>query len=111
MNELERLLAERISAEGPLSFSDYVAEALYHPHLGFYATGGRAGRRGDFLTSPEVGPLFGAVVARALDTCWTELGRPAPFVFVDAGAGPGTLARSIDRARAHHPGFWGRGRS
>ena len=30
--------------------------ALYHPELGFYATGGRAGRRGDFLTSPEVGP-------------------------------------------------------
>ena len=37
---------------------------------------GQAGRRGDFLTSPEVGPLFGAVVARFLDAEWERLGRP-----------------------------------
>ena len=56
---------------------------------------GPAGRRGDFLTSPEVGPLFGAVLARALDAWWDELGRPDPFMVVEAGAGPGTLARSV----------------
>lgn len=75
-------------------FSEFMAEALYGPS-GFYTTGGRAGRRGDFITSPEVGPLFGAVVARFLDTEWRQLGRPNPFTVVDAGAGPGTLARSI----------------
>jgi SAM-dependent MidA family methyltransferase len=68
--------------------------ALYGPG-GFYATTGRAGRRGDFLTSPEVGPLFGAVVARFLDAEWERLGRPDPFTVVDAGAGPGSLARSV----------------
>ena len=58
--------------------------------------GGRAGgRAGHFLTAPEVGPLFGAVLARALDAWWAELGRPAPFTVVDWGAGPGTLARSV----------------
>jgi SAM-dependent MidA family methyltransferase len=69
--------------------------ALYHPAHGFYETGGGAGRGGDFLTSPEVGPLFGAVLARALDAWWTELGRPDPFTVVEAGAGRGALARSI----------------
>lgn len=69
-------------------------QALYGER-GFYSTGGRAGRRGDFITSPEVGPLFGAVLARALDAWWEELGRPDPFTLVEAGAGPGTLARSI----------------
>ena len=69
--------------------------ALYHPEAGFYATGGAAGRQGDFLTSPEVGPLFGAVVARALDAWWRELGEPDPFVVVEAGAGRGTLARTV----------------
>lgn len=68
--------------------------ALYGPN-GFYASGGRAGRRGDFLTSPEVGPLFGAVLARYLDAEWERLGRPEPFTVVDAGAGPGTLARAV----------------
>lgn len=71
--------------------------ALYGDH-GFYSTHGSAGRRGDFLTSPEVGPLFGAVIARALDSWWNELGRPKDFTVVEFGAGPGTLARSIAAA-------------
>jgi len=82
-----------------LAFSAYVDAALYDPSSGFYAKGGVAGRRGDFLTSPEVGPLFGAVVGRALDRWWSELGRPDPFVLVEGGAGPGTLARSLHRAQ------------
>lgn len=53
------------------------------------------GRGGDFLTSPEVGPLFGAVVARAVDGWWRAMGRPDPFVVVEAGAGPGTLCRTV----------------
>lgn len=80
---------------GPERFDVFVERALYDPERGFYASGGRAGRRGDFLTSPEVGPLFGAVLARALDRWWDELGRPEPFTVVDAGAGPGTLARTV----------------
>jgi SAM-dependent MidA family methyltransferase len=62
---------------------------------GFYSGSGRAGRRGDFLTSPEVGPLFGNVVANAIDAAWTKLGSPDGFQIVEVGAGPGTLARSI----------------
>jgi len=69
--------------------------ALYQPELGFYEAGGAAGRRGDFLTSPEVGPLFGAVLARALDAWWRELGEPTPFTVVEAGAGRGTLASAV----------------
>lgn len=69
---------------------------MYHPQFGFYETGGGAGRGGaDFLTSPEVGPLFGAVLARAVDGWWAELGRPDPFTVVEAGAGRGTLASAI----------------
>lgn len=62
---------------------------------GFYAGGGGAGRQRDFITSPELGLLFGTVMARALDGWWLELGRPDPFVVVEAAAGTGTLARSI----------------
>lgn len=93
--DLERAIVEHIRANGPIGFDDYVAHALYTPGLGFYARGGGAGRRRDFLTSPEVGPLFGAVVAQALDAWWDDLGRPERFVVVEAGAGPGTLARAI----------------
>jgi len=78
-----------------LSFAQYMEIALYDEAVGFYTTTGRAGRRADFLTSPEVGPLFGALLARRLDEEWRALGSPDIFVVVECGAGPGTLARSI----------------
>jgi SAM-dependent MidA family methyltransferase len=94
-DDLARKIRTRIERHGPIPYDAFVEAALYDPDDGFYATGGSAGRRGDFLTSAEVGPLFGAVLARALDEWWEELGRPDPYVVVDAGAGPGTLARGV----------------
>jgi SAM-dependent MidA family methyltransferase len=110
-------VAAAIARSGPLRFDRYLELALYGP-CGFYQSGGTAGRRGDFLTSPEVGPLFGAVVARYLEAERERLGDPADFSVVEAGAGPGALARSVlaaspglrytavevsDAQRARHP--------
>lgn len=90
----EEIGAAIAAAGGAIPFEQYMHLALYGEH-GFYTGSGQAGRRGDFITSAEVGPLFGAVVARALDAWWAELGRPEELTFVDAGAGPGTLARAV----------------
>jgi SAM-dependent MidA family methyltransferase len=71
-------------------------EAALYGEGGFFATGHGAGRGGrDFVTSPEVGTLFGALVARALDGWWDDLGGPDPFLVVDAGAGRGRLAADV----------------
>lgn len=99
MDALAARLAERVARHGPLPLEEFLEAALYDPEGGFYASGGTAGRSGDFLTAPEVGPLFGAVMARALDTWWEGLGRPDPFVVAECGAGPGTLARTVLAAR------------
>jgi SAM-dependent MidA family methyltransferase len=98
MNPLEQRIAAEIRRRGPIPFGEVMSLALDDEEHGFYATGGSAGRRGDFVTSPEVGPLFGAVVARAIDSWWRELGEPDPFVVIEAGAGPGTLAAAVLRA-------------
>ena len=91
----DEISAAIAAAGGAIPFSEYMQLALYGQG-GFYTTGGRAGRRGgDFLTSPEVGPLFGTVIAHVLDAWWKELGSPSRFDVVECGAGPGTLARSI----------------
>ncbi|HUS41024.1 MAG TPA: SAM-dependent methyltransferase [Ilumatobacteraceae bacterium] len=93
-------IRDAIRADGPIAFERFMELALYGSE-GFYtrADGGSAGRRGDFITSPEIGPLFGAVVSRYLDAEWRRIGRPDVFTVVDAGAGPGTLARSIAAAQ------------
>jgi len=72
--------------------------ALYGEQ-GFYTAGGSAGRRGDFITSPEVGPLFGAVLARMVDSLWHQLGEPNQFTVIEAGAGAGALARAFRAAQ------------
>src|SRR5688572_12961826 len=78
-----------------VGFDVFMHEALYGAD-GFYRRRGGAGRRGaDFITSPEVGPLFGAVFANALDAWWDELGRPDPYVVVEGGAGRGALRDAI----------------
>jgi NADH dehydrogenase [ubiquinone] 1 alpha subcomplex assembly factor 7 len=92
-------LAERIHRGGPVPFSAFVEAALYDPDAGFFAIGHGAGRAGrDFVTSPEVGPLFGVCIARALDGWWRELGEPDPFIVMEAGAGSGRLCREVLRA-------------
>ena len=90
----DELRAAIVAAGGAIRFDEFMRIALYGDH-GFYTTGGQAGRRGDFITSPEVGPLFGAVLARWIDAEFRRIGEPADFTIVECGAGPGTLARSV----------------
>ena len=80
---------------GPISYSEFIESCLYDVIDGFYVSNGFAGRRGDFLTSSEVGPLFGAVLVNWIDSVWEDLGQPSGFTVVEVGAGRGTLARSI----------------
>jgi SAM-dependent MidA family methyltransferase len=92
---LDEVIAERVRRVGPIPFDEFMELALYHPEFGFYSAGRGAGRGGDFLTSPHVGPLYGAVIARALDEWWDELANPDPFTVIEAGAGDGSLARDV----------------
>src|SRR5450432_4633465 len=95
MTRVDEELAERIGREGPIPFDAFVDVALYCEG-GFFTRARGAGRAGrDFVTSPEVGQLFGALVARALDGWWRELHEPDPFLVVDAGAGRGRLAADV----------------
>ena len=58
-------------------------------------TGLRSVAKGDYLTSPEVSPVFGAMVGRQLRQMWEAMGSPSRFDIVEAGAGNGTLCRDI----------------
>jgi SAM-dependent MidA family methyltransferase len=86
--------------DGWLPFDRYMAMALYAPGLGYYARGDRQfgvlpGSGSDFVTAPELSPLFGRALARqvaqALDAC----GADEVWEF---GAGSGALARQLIEA-------------
>ena len=90
------LIREEIEREGPITFARFMERALYEPALGYYATSAdRPTRAGDFLTSPELHPVFGWAIARQVDEMWKRLGAPAEFVLREYGAGTGALGSAI----------------
>ncbi|HYP24421.1 MAG TPA: SAM-dependent methyltransferase, partial [Actinomycetota bacterium] len=96
MNDLERLLHERIERDGPLPFGAFMQLALYHPRLGYYSGGGeRSGWRGHFLTSPELDPAYGELWARGFEKAWAACGSPETFHVVEVGPGEGGFAHSV----------------
>jgi SAM-dependent MidA family methyltransferase len=93
---LERIIAAEISAGGGwMSFARYMELALYAPGLGYYSGGSRKfGSEGDFLTAPELTPLYGQALARQVAQV---LAASAPLV-IEAGAGSGRLAADLLQA-------------
>nr|HEV7953557.1 SAM-dependent methyltransferase [Candidatus Acidoferrales bacterium] len=103
---LARELAARISANGPITFSDYMESCLYDPDYGYYSSKKRT-RFADYYTSVDVHPIFGRLLARQLEQMWQILDRPSEFVMVESGAGIGRLAKHIlDFAASHLPDFY-----
>ena len=98
MTPLARLLAARITAGGPLSLADYMADCLMHPTHGYYATRDPFGAAGDFTTAPEISQMFGELAGLALAQCWLDQGRPTRLMLAEIGPGRGTLMADSLRA-------------
>ena len=80
------------SAGGWLSFARFMELALYAPGLGYYSAGStKFGASGDFVTAPELSPLFAQCLARQVAQL---IEQDIPDV-VELGAGSGTLAAGI----------------
>ncbi|MCI0814959.1 MAG: SAM-dependent methyltransferase, partial [Chloroflexi bacterium] len=94
---LKAAIASAINdAGGALPFRDFMQLALYHPTLGYYTSRREViGRTADYVTSPELTPLFGAMLGRQLREMWERLDRPESFDAVEAGPGTGILARDV----------------
>ncbi|MVW79371.1 class I SAM-dependent methyltransferase [Bordetella sp. 02P26C-1] len=93
------------SAGGWLPFDQWMAQALYAPGLGYYAAGavklasaaatdarGTPIAEGDFVTAPELTPLFGQSVARQVAQI---LSATDTHTVLEFGAGTGALAESV----------------
>jgi SAM-dependent MidA family methyltransferase len=93
---LSARIREEIMRAGPMPFARFMDLALFDPDGGYYRSAeARPGRGGDFLTAPELHPIFGEMLARAIAQAWELLGRPDPFVVREHGAGDGALASSV----------------
>ena len=100
---IERI-AERVEcAGGVISFHDYMHSCLYEPGLGYYTAGSlKLGKDGDFITAPEISPMFGQCLGNYAARIFAD-GLPA--CVLEVGAGSGRLCRDlVQRLNSlHHP--------
>jgi SAM-dependent MidA family methyltransferase len=91
---LARLLLEEIDAAGgSIDFHRYMELVLYAPGFGYYSAGaGKIGPGGDFITAPELSPLFSRCIANQCDEI---LLRTGGGVILELGAGTGRMALDI----------------
>lgn len=92
-DRLSALIADQIDqAGGWISFARYLELVLYAPGLGYYSAGSRKfGAAGDFVTAPEMTPLFGQALARQV----AEIMAQSASEIIEAGAGTGLLAADL----------------
>jgi SAM-dependent MidA family methyltransferase len=90
---LTEFIRRDITAQGGwISFARYMELALYSPGLGYYAAGAhKLGEAGDFITAPELSPLFGRTVARQV----AEIMAQSASSILELGAGSGKLAMDM----------------
>jgi SAM-dependent MidA family methyltransferase len=86
---LREIIQEQIfAAGGAIPFSRFMELCLYAPGLGYYSAGAaKFGPAGDFVTAPELGPLFAACIADAVAPVLQQLGQEAEFVELGGGSG------------------------
>jgi SAM-dependent MidA family methyltransferase len=91
---LQKAICEEIESNGGhISFDRFMHMALYEPGLGYYSAGARKfGKSGDFITAPEISPLFSICVARQCAQILTQLEHA---VILELGAGTGVMASDI----------------
>lgn len=87
-------ISDRIhAAGGHIGFAEFMRLVLYAPGLGYYSAGTRKfGEAGDFVTAPEVSPLFSRVLARQCHEVLAALGGGD---VLEIGAGSGVLAADL----------------
>ncbi|HEX5055136.1 MAG TPA: SAM-dependent methyltransferase [Gammaproteobacteria bacterium] len=90
---LSRHIRGQIEREGSIPFADFMRMALYEAGLGYYMTGLRKfGDGGDFITAPEVSPLFSFCLAGQCLEVMQHIPRASILEF---GAGSGVMASDI----------------
>jgi SAM-dependent MidA family methyltransferase len=97
--KLSALIRERIQSSGNwIDFAEFMQLALYAPGLGYYSAGARKfGVAGDFVTAPEISPLFSRCIARVVAENLESL---TSGVILEVGAGTGRMAAELIRSLA-----------
>ncbi|MFK5986888.1 MAG: SAM-dependent methyltransferase [Pseudomonadota bacterium] len=94
---LEHIIQQIQLSDGKIDFEQYMQLALYAPGLGYYSAGlHKFGAQGDFVTAPEISPLFAQVLAIQAEVVLEQIKQQTGQAnLLEVGAGSGKMAGDI----------------
>ena len=98
-------LKSLIQTNGPISVSQFIKEALFHPHLGYYNQQNPFGKEGDFITAPEISQVFGELIGAYFIDLWQNNYHSGKINLIEMGAGNGTLMKDFLNIAKKIPNF------
>jgi NADH dehydrogenase [ubiquinone] 1 alpha subcomplex assembly factor 7 len=100
-DRLVEQLRRDIAETGCITVHQFMQAVLGH----YYADRDPLGRRGDFITAPEISQMFGEMIGLWCVDLWSRMGKPDPFILAELGPGRGTLMADALRAARVSPDF------
>lgn len=96
-------IRHEITSQGPIPVDRFMALALMDDEFGYYQARDAIGRKGDFITAPEISQIFGELLGLWSAVLWQQMGAPQKFNLVELGPGRGTLMADALRAMCVMP--------
>ncbi len=78
-----------------LTIDKYINKALYNTKFGYYMKNNPFGKKGDYITSPNISVLFSEMIAIWIISFWENLKCPKNFNLIELGAGNGEMMKQI----------------
>lgn len=106
LSQMQNHLINLIKNNGPISVADFMREALFHPNLGYYNQKNPFGKKGDFITAPEISQVFGELIGAYFASLGMNYYFGRKINLVEMGAGNGTLMKDLLRVVRKVPDFF-----
>ena len=90
-----------------LPLDKFINLSLYHKKFGYYMKKNPFGKKGDFITAPNISRLFSEMLAIWIITFWQSLGSPKKFNLIELGSGNGEMMNVLIDTFKNFPIFFG----
>ncbi len=105
LSPLSKIISAEILKTGEMRLDKFIEASLWHESHGYYSTKTVFGRKGDFVTAPEISQIFGEMIGAWIIQTWQRLGAPKKISLLEMGAGRGILMRNALRFCNQVPEF------